>query len=79
LRRVLSPALVRAGALASGTTLRLDLHPADLDHPSHMLALESVLRRSAGAREAVTYDELASAVEPSREPEPMVIGTTLMQ
>jgi hypothetical protein len=61
LRRALSPALLRAGALASGTTLRLDLHPSDLDHPSHMLALEWVLKRSASSREAVTYDELAES------------------
>ncbi len=33
LRRALSPALLRAGALISGTTLRLDLHPSDLEHP----------------------------------------------
>jgi predicted deacetylase len=59
LRRALSPALLRAGAILSGATLRLDLHPSDLDHPSHMLALEWVLRRSAGVREAVTYDDLA--------------------
>jgi predicted deacetylase len=61
LRRALSPALLRAGALMSGSTLRLDLHPADLDHPGHMLALEWVLKRSGSSREAVTYDELAFA------------------
>jgi predicted deacetylase len=59
LRRALSPALLRAGALVSGRTLRLDLHPSDLDHPNHMLALEWVLQRSVGDREAVTYEELA--------------------
>ncbi len=61
LRRALSPALLRAGALISGTTLRLDLHPSDLEHPNHMLALEWVLKRSACSREAVTYEQLASA------------------
>jgi predicted deacetylase len=61
LRSALSPALLRAGALVSGATLRLDLHPSDLDHPNHMLALEWVLKRSASNREAVTYDELAFA------------------
>ncbi len=61
LRRALSPALLRAGALISGTTLRLDLHPSDLEHPNHMLALEWVLKRSAHTREAVTYEQLASA------------------
>ncbi len=61
LRRALSPALLRAGALISGTTLRLDLHPSDLEYPNHMLALEWVLKRSACTREAVTYEQLASA------------------
>jgi predicted deacetylase len=61
LRRALSPTLLRAGALLSGTTLRLDLHPSDLDDPSHMLALEWVLKRAARTREAVTYEQLAFA------------------
>jgi predicted deacetylase len=46
-------------AFAAGPLLRLDLHPADLDHPRHMRAIERLLLRSAGARVAVTYDELA--------------------
>ena len=61
LRKALSPALLRAGALVSGSTLRLDLHPADLDDPKHMLALEWVLKRTAANREAVTYEELAQS------------------
>ena len=65
LRHALSPTLLRAGALVSGTTLRLDLHPSDLQHPSHMLALEWVLKRSATCREAVTYEQLAFANVPS--------------
>jgi hypothetical protein len=60
IRRAVSPALLRAGALLSRGTLRLDLHPSDLDRPRHMLALEWVLQRCAGAREAVTYEQLAS-------------------
>jgi uncharacterized protein len=60
LRRTLSPSLLRTGALLSGQTLRLDLHPADLQHPRHMLALEWVLRRAANRRAAITYDELAA-------------------
>jgi predicted deacetylase len=60
LRSALSPALLRAGALTSRATLRLDLHPCDLDNPNHMLALEWVLRRSACTRESVTYEELAA-------------------
>jgi uncharacterized protein len=59
--RVLSPALIRAGGLCAGRTLRLDLHPADLDHPSNMLALEWVLSHTERRRTAATYDELASA------------------
>ena len=58
LKRTLSPILIRAGAMLSGSTLRLDLHPADLQHPRHMIALERVLDRAGGRREAITYDEL---------------------
>jgi predicted deacetylase len=52
-----SPLAVRAGALAAGGLLRLDLYPTDFDRPRRVLALESVLRR-AGHRTAVTYDDL---------------------
>jgi hypothetical protein len=62
LRRALSPSLIRAGALLQGHTLRLDLHPADLDRPRHMLALERVLSRAGGRRTAITYDELAASL-----------------
>jgi len=58
LRRALSPSLIRAGALLAGSTMRLDLHPADLQHPRHMLALERVLGRAGMRREAITYDDL---------------------
>jgi predicted deacetylase len=54
-----SPSSVRVGALLAGRTLRLDLHPAYLDHPRHMLALEWALGHTAQRRLAVTYDELA--------------------
>jgi predicted deacetylase len=53
-----SPLLVRAGACCSGPLLRLDLHPADLDNPRGIGAVERVLRGAAG-RDAVTYDDLA--------------------
>ena len=66
LRSLLSPTLLRAGALVSGGTLRLDLHPSDLDHPNHMLALEWVLKRAASTREAVTYEQLAAKPIPDR-------------
>jgi predicted deacetylase len=52
-----SPFAVRAGTLASGRVLRLDLHPCDFERPEHVLALESVLR-GARRRTAVTYDDL---------------------
>lgn len=65
-RRGLSPALLRAGAVLARGTLRLDLHPADLDDTRHMLALEWVLRRCAGTREAVTYEQLATRPVPER-------------
>jgi hypothetical protein len=50
---------VRAGSLLPTRTLRLDVHPADLGHPRHMLALEWVLGRRGERRRAVTYRELA--------------------
>jgi hypothetical protein len=57
--RLLSPSLLRAGAMLPLPTLRLDLHPADLARPRHMMALERVLERSH-SRRAVTYQELAA-------------------
>ncbi len=59
--RALAPTTIRAGALLGGRTLRLDLHPSDLQHPRQVRALEWALTRSARRRTAVTYDELASA------------------
>jgi predicted deacetylase len=59
--RALGPPLVRLGALLPTATLRVDLHPADLDHPRHMLALEWALARNGTRRRAVTYRELAGA------------------
>jgi hypothetical protein len=56
---LLSPALLRLGSRCGGGTLRLDVHPADLDRTRHMLALEALLRRSASRRTAITYDDLA--------------------
>ncbi len=56
----LSPSLTRASSLMQGANLRLDVHPADLDRPRQMLALERVLSRAGGRRTAITYDELAA-------------------
>lgn len=56
-KRALSPPVARAGALAAGHVLRLDLHPGDFDRPRHVLALERLLRR-ASTRRPVTYDDL---------------------
>jgi predicted deacetylase len=61
LRRVVSPALLRAAGRLAGPTLRLDVHPLDLASASHMLALEDVIRRAIGQRECVTYDDLVAA------------------
>jgi predicted deacetylase len=58
LGRALSPSLIRAASLVSGDTLRVDVHPADLEHPRRVLALEWVLGRVGSRREAITYDEL---------------------
>jgi len=61
LRRILSPALIRGAGLLCGQTMRVDLHPADLRHPRHMMALEWVLDHAERRREAITYDELVGA------------------
>jgi predicted deacetylase len=60
-QRLLSPALIRAGGLVCGETLRLDLHPAALEHPRQMMALEWVLGRNARRRQPVTYEELIAS------------------
>jgi predicted deacetylase len=58
--RAVSPGVLRVGALAAGSTLRIDVHPRDLGCTRHMLALESVLRHASG-RTALTYDDLAAS------------------
>ena len=57
-KRALSPLVLRAGARLEKRTLRVDLHPADFDHPRHVRALDAVLRR-AQRRVPITYDDLA--------------------
>jgi len=64
LARLLAPTLIRAGGLLSGHTLRLDLHPAALEQPRQMLALERLLSRDAPTRTAVTYEQLLAHAEP---------------
>jgi hypothetical protein len=59
--RALSPPLLRIGSLLPTSTLRVDLHPADLRNPRHMLALEWVLQRNGSQRRAITYRELAES------------------
>src|SRR4051794_32282042 len=60
LKRATSPALIRAGALVAGRTLRLALHPAALAPPRHVMAIEKVLTR-ARRRTSVTPRQLAEA------------------
>jgi predicted deacetylase len=57
--RFLAPTVISACALVPTMALRLDVHPSDLRHPRHMLALERVLERCAAGRKAVTYQDLA--------------------
>jgi len=59
LTRVISPPLIRLGSMLPTNTLRIDVHPADLQHARHMLALEWVLGHSGSHRTAITYQELA--------------------
>jgi predicted deacetylase len=61
LQRALSPTLVRAGSLICGHTMRVDVHPSDLQHSRHMAALEWILTRAGHRRKAITYDELLAA------------------
>ncbi len=55
---LIAPARLRLGALLPVSTLRIDLHPADLQHPRRIMALEHVLGRSSERRTPVTYSEL---------------------
>jgi predicted deacetylase len=58
-KRRLSPLTATAGSCAAGRLMRIDVHPADFDHPRHVRALESMLRRARG-RSMVSYDELVA-------------------
>jgi predicted deacetylase len=59
LKRMLSPAVVRATARSCGELMRIDVHPADFEFPRHVATLEALLDRAHG-REVLTYDELGS-------------------
>lgn len=74
LSRAVGPARLRWSAVRCGPTLRLDIHPHDLDDPRHMLALEGVLRRVGNTRRAVTYDELVAVGESNPGPRPVAAG-----
>jgi predicted deacetylase len=69
-QRLLSPVLIRAGSMLCGQTLRVEVHPAALEHPRQMLALEWVLARNARKRTAVTYEEILSG--PAGAPAPVL-------
>jgi predicted deacetylase len=56
-KRAVSPAVVRTAARATGSVMRIDIHPADFDHPGHVATLEWLLDRAA-SRDKVTYDDL---------------------
>jgi hypothetical protein len=65
LAAALAPALIRNGGLFAGRTLRIDLHPAALERPREMLALEWVLGRRSRRRVAVTYEDLLAPLNRS--------------
>jgi predicted deacetylase len=56
-RRALSPLAACRASSFSRSLLRIDVHPADFDHPGHVRALDMIVRRTADMR-TVVYDEL---------------------
>jgi len=58
LGNALAPSLIRVGGRLAGHVLRVDVHPASLQHPREMLALESVLGRESVRRRPVTLGEV---------------------
>jgi predicted deacetylase len=68
LKRTLSPPLIRTAARASGEIMRVDIHPADFDRPSHVATLERVLEQARDQdRIPVTYDDLCSGARSPSE------------
>ncbi len=55
---LIAPRRLLVGARLPVSTLRIDVHPADLQHPRRIIALEHVLARAAQRRTPVTYSEL---------------------
>lgn len=61
IKRTLSPPVIRVAARVSGEVMRVDVHPADFDQPSHISTLDRVLRQARDeGRAVVTYDDLGS-------------------
>ena len=61
IKRTLSPPVIRVAARVSGEVMRVDIHPADFDQPSHISTLDRVLNQARDeGRAPVTYDELSS-------------------
>lgn len=59
LERRVSALMVHTRLRLHGGVVRLDLHPADFDHPRRVQALERALVR-ARTRRAITYDDLCA-------------------
>jgi predicted deacetylase len=74
LKRTLSPGVIRATARTAGEVMRVDIHPADFDQPTHLATLEHLLDQArAQGRIPVTYDDLSSH-QAGADGEPPVLG-----
>jgi predicted deacetylase len=75
LKRTLSPRFIRAAAKGAGEVMRVDIHPADFDQPSHVATLEQILDQArAQGRTAVTYDNLSLSQGAAAGVRPMPIA-----
>jgi predicted deacetylase len=59
LRAPLSPLVARAASRIKRGLVRVDVHPADFDHPGHVRALAAVLQHTSDLP-TVVYDELVA-------------------
>jgi predicted deacetylase len=67
LKRATSPVVVRAAALAARRIVRLDVHPADAEHPRLLDTIDRLLDRALDrGAEPVTYDGLATVQSSGR-------------